>query len=241
LPEELSQLMRLQVLDQDMREQAQALLKITGRIDELRVATEQAEGELGKLKAEEQQALLARKELERNLAEGEEQIRNKRMRLTLIRNERELQALGHEVESLKESNQSLEGEILARMEGTDQRAARLDELKGLIKQKRAELKAAEEEVAEEAEQLKSAITQRKVERDKLAEGIAPALRQRYEMLFVRRGGLAVALAKDGICQGCRRQIPPQLYNEIQKHQTIKYCPNCQRILYVEAQPANGPT
>ena len=241
MPEELSQLMRLQVLDQDMREQEQALSKITGRIDELRVATEQAEGELEKLKAEEQQALLARKELERNLAEGEEQIRNKRMRLTLIRNERELQALGHEVESLKESNQRLEGEILARMEGTDQRAARLDELKGLIKQKRAELKAAEKAVAEEAEQLKSAIVKRKVERDKLAEGIAPALRQRYEMLFVRRGGLAVALAKDGTCQGCRRRIPPQLYNEIQKHQTIKDCPNCQRILYVEAQPADAPT
>lgn len=241
MPEELSQLMRLQVLDQDMREQEQALSKITGRIDELRVATEQAEGELEKLKAEEQQALLARKEMERNLAEGEEQIRNKRMRLTLIRNERELQALGHEVESLKEGNQRLEGEILARMEGTDQRAARLDELKGLIKQKRAELKAAEKAVAEEAEQLKSAITKRKVERDKLAEGIAPALRQRYEMLFVRRGGLAVALAKAGTCQGCRRRIPPQLYNEIQKHQTIKDCPNCQRILYVEAQPADAPT
>ena len=241
MPEELSQLMRLQVLDQDLREQEQALSKITGRIDELRVATEQAEGELEKLKAEEQEALLARKELERNLAEGEEQIRNKRMRLTLIRNERELQALGHEVESLKESNQRLEGEILARMEGTDQRAWRLEELKGLIKQKRAEVKAAEKAVAEEAEQLKRAITKRKVERDKLAEGIAPALRQRYEMLFVRRGGLAVALAKAGTCQGCRRQIPPQLYNEIQKHQTIKYCPNCQRILYVAAQPANGPT
>ncbi len=233
--------MRLQVLDQDLREQGQALSKITGRIDELRGATEQAEGELEKLKAEEQEALLARKELERNLAEGEEQIRNKRMRLTLIRNERELQALGHEVESLKESNQRLEGEILTRMEGTDQRAARIDELKGLIKQKRADLKAAEKEVATEAEQLKGAIAQRKMERDKLAEGIAPALRQRYEMLFERRGGLAVALAKAGTCQGCRRRIPPQLYNEIQKHQTIKDCPNCQRILYVEAQAANDPS
>ena len=241
MPEELSQLMRLQVLDQDLREHEQALSKITGRIDELRVATEQAEGELDKLKTEEQQTLIARKELERNLAEGEEQIRNKRMRLTLIRNERELQALGHEVESLKESNQRLEAEILARMEGTDQRAARVEELKALIKQKRAELKAAEKEVADETEQLKSEIVKRKVEREKLAKGIEPALKQRYEMLFERRGGLAVARAKAGTCQGCRRLIPPQLYNEIQKHQTIKYCPNCQRILYVEAQPANGPS
>jgi len=161
------------------------------------------------------------------------------MRLSLIRNERELQALGHEVESLKESNQRLETELLGRMEVSDQHAGRLKELTELIRQKRGELKAAEKEVANQAEALKGEIVKRRVERDKLAEGIEPPLRQRYEMLFERRNGLAVALAKAGTCQGCRMRIPPQLYNEIQKHQTIKFCPNCQRILYVEAKSAEA--
>ena len=57
--------------------------------------------------------------------------------------------------------------------------------------------------------------------------------QRYEMIFSRRGGLAVAPAKSGTCQGCRMRMPPQLYNEIQKHLKIHFCPNCQRILYYE--------
>ena len=34
------------------------------------------------------------------------------MRLNLVRNDKELQALGHEVDSLKENNQRLEGEVL---------------------------------------------------------------------------------------------------------------------------------
>jgi len=239
MPQELTLLMGLQALDQELREQEQALAKITGRIDELREATAQAESELETLKTEEQQALLARKELERTLAEGEEQIRDKRMRLSLIRNERELQALGHEVESLKESNQRLETELLGRMEVSDQHAGRLKELTDLIRQKRSELKAAEKEVANQAEALKGEIVKRKVERDKLAQGIEPPLRQRYEMLFERRNGLAVALAKAGTCQGCRMRIPPQLYNQIQKHQTIQFCPNCQRILYVEPKTADS--
>jgi predicted nucleic acid-binding Zn-ribbon protein len=29
------------------------------------------------------------------------------------------------------------------------------------------------------------------------------------------------------------RLPPQLYNEIQKHLQINFCPNCQRILYYE--------
>jgi predicted nucleic acid-binding Zn-ribbon protein len=239
LPQELILLMSLQALDQDLREQEQALAKITGRIDELRAATEQAEAELETLKTEEQQALLARKELERTLAEGEEQIRDKRMRLSLIRNERELQALGHEVESLKESNQRLETELLGRMEVSEQHAGRLKELTELIKQRRGELKSAEKEVADQAEALKGEIVKRKVERDKLAGKVEPPLRQRYAMLFERRNGLAVAQAKAGTCQGCRMRIPPQLYNEIQKHQTIQSCPNCQRILYVEPKTAES--
>ena len=66
---------------------------------------------------EDQQAAAARRDLEHELAEGEAQIRNKRMRLNLVRNDKELQALGHEVESLKETNQRLEAELLAPMEG----------------------------------------------------------------------------------------------------------------------------
>jgi len=240
LPQELTLLMSLQLLDQQLREQEQALAKITKRIDELRCATEQAEGELDTLKTEEQQALLARKELERTLAEGESQIRDKRMRLSLIRNERELEALGHEVQSLKESNQRLESELLSRMEVSDQHTGRVKELTELIKDKRTELKTAEKEVADEAELLKSEIVKRRIERDKLAEGLEPSLRQRYSTLFERRNGLAVALAKAGTCQGCRMRIPPQLYNEIQKHHTIQFCPNCQRILYVEPKSAEAP-
>jgi len=240
LPQELILLMSLQALDQELREQEQALAKITKRIDELRVATEQAETELETLKNEEQQALLARKELERTLAEGEEQIMDKRMRLNLIRNEKELQALGHEVESLKESNQRLETELLGRMEVSDQHAGRVKELTELIQQKRGELKATEKEVADQAEVLKGEIVKRRIERDKVAEGVEAPLRQRYAMLFERRNGLAVASAKAGTCQGCRMRIPPQLYNQIQKHQTIQFCPNCQRILYVDPKTADAP-
>jgi hypothetical protein len=56
------------------------------------------------------------------------------------------------------------------------------------------------------------------------------------MIFSRRGGVAVTMAKGGTCQGCRMRLPPQLYNEIQKHLQIHFCPNCQRILYYEDQP-----
>jgi predicted nucleic acid-binding Zn-ribbon protein len=237
LRDEIKRLTGLQTIDQELRFQEQELSKITARVDELQARVELASTELEQLKEEEREAALARRELERTLAEGEVQIRNKRMRLSLIKNDRELQALGHEVEVLKESNQRLEGDLLARMEGGDQRGARLQELTEILAREQADLKQAQNEIAGQIEELRAQTAARRVEREQLAAQINAALCQRYDVIFDRRGGLAVVAVKSGTCQGCRMRIPPQLFNQIQRHEAIHFCPNCQRILYYEPDKA----
>jgi len=234
LREEIKRLVGLQTIDQELRSQEQELSKISARVDELQARVEQQEAELEQLKAEERDSTLSRRELERALAEGEVQIRNKRMRLSLIKNERELQALGHEVEVLKESNQRLEAELLPRMDGGEQPAARLKELSEALERDRAELKAAQKEVAGQIEEMRARIAARRREREELAGLIDANLRQRYETIFERRGGYAVVAVRAGTCQGCRMRIPPQLFNQIQRFDAIHFCPNCQRVLFYPA-------
>jgi len=233
LREEIGRLMSLQTIDKELQERAEALAAVTQGVDRLREEVGAARLELERLTQENQQAEVARRQLERELAEGESRIRNTRMRQNLIRNERELQALAHEVEAQKESNQRQEAELLVQMETGEARAARIRELTALVEEKNAALTAAEKEIAGKAEEIKEAMRQRRIERETLAGQIDENLRQRYEMIFNRRGGLAVALARSGTCQGCRMRLPPQLYNEIQRSDEIRYCPNCQRILYFD--------
>ena len=231
--EEIKRLTGLQAIDQELRTQEQELSKISARVDDLQARVDQAAEELEQLTAEERDSALARRELERTLAEGEVQIRNKRMRLNLIKNERELAALAHEVEVLKESNQRLEAELLTRMDGSDQHTSRVQELTEALERDRAELKVAQKEIAGETEELRARIAARRQAREELAGQVNANLRQRYEMLFERRGGYAVVPVKSGTCQGCRMRIPPQLFNLIQRYEAIHFCPNCQRILYHE--------
>jgi len=235
LREEINRLMELQIIDRQLQELEQSLASIAGRVDQLRDETESNQAELDRLTEQNKEITAARKKAERELAEGEVRIRNKRMRLTLVRNEKELQALTHEIESSKETNQRLESELLAAMEGADARTARIKELTEAIAKGRADLAAAEKEIAAEVEELKSNIGKHRKSREKVAETIDANLLARYQMIFNRRAGVAVALAKGGTCQGCRMRLPPQLYNEIQKHRQIHFCPNCQRILYYEEQ------
>jgi len=150
-----------------------------------------------------------------------------------VRTDRELQALTHEVDALKEANQEQEAKLLAMMESLDSRAGRIKELGESIVKGRAELAVAEKEIAAEVEELRASIAKNRRDRDRLAREIDSSLLQRYDMLFSRRAGMAVALAKGGSCMGCRRLLPPQLYNEVLKHLRVHYCPNCQRILYYE--------
>src|SRR5216683_2626712 len=120
--------MDLQVIDRQLQELEQSLSTIAGRVEQLREEMGRNQGEFERLSEQDKEIATARKKAERELAEGEVRIRNKRMRLTLVRNDKELQALTHEVDMLKETNQRLESEVLTSMEGADVRTARIKEL-----------------------------------------------------------------------------------------------------------------
>ena len=231
--EEITRLMSLQVIDRQLQELEQSLSSIAGRVEELREQTEQNQAELARLTEDDKQIALNRKKTEKELAEGEARIRNKRMRLNLVRNDKELQALAHEVDSLKDNNQRLEAEALSLMEGQEARTQRIEELTKAVAGSKTDLAAAEKEIAGQVEELRGSIARKRLEREKISAEIPGNLLQRYEMIFSRRAGLAVANSTGGTCQGCRMRLPPQLFNEIQKHLQVHFCPNCQRILYFE--------
>ncbi len=232
--EKLERLRRLQALDQEVSEIRNALSLVTRELEELKAEIGALQTELERLELDEKGASSARRELEQTLAEGETQIRLKRMRLTSVRNERELQALEHEVEALKQSNQNLETELLARIEAGEQRACRISELKALIEQKQGQLRNAQKNSADRVGELQATLAKRQAEREQLVALVEPRLRERYELILERRGGLALVAARAEACLGCRMRLPPQLYNEIQKGKSINFCPSCQRILFYES-------
>ncbi|MBV8454516.1 MAG: hypothetical protein JOZ29_19910, partial [Deltaproteobacteria bacterium] len=79
--EEIARLMSLQAIDRELRELEQALSSVAVRVEQLRLDAQKQQAELDRLTAEEQQSALMRRQLEKELAEGEARIRNKRMRL----------------------------------------------------------------------------------------------------------------------------------------------------------------
>ena len=153
------------------------------------------------------------------------------MRITRIRNDKELGLAKREVDLLKEEITALEAELQQVYEqveaGTTGLAALEGELKSLAEAREAEAVALTETIARLGDDIERDRTRRQV----LMATVDAALRQRYEMILSRRGGLAVVAVRDGTCQGCRIRIPPQLYNQIQRNDQVILCPSCQRMLH----------
>ena len=71
-------------------------------------------------------------------------------------------------------------------------------------------------------------------REALSKQIEPKLFKLYHTLKEKRQGLGVVGVKRETCQGCFVHVPPQMFIEVQKNNALVRCPNCNRILYWDA-------
>ena len=162
------------------------------------------------------------------------------MRITRIRNDKELGLAKREMEILKDEASTFETELVGVMEQAETAGAKADGLEAELAKLTAERNRESMELKEKVGRLGGEIEKERASRAELAKTLEEDLRRRYEMIFSRRGGLAVVEARGGICQGCRMHVPPQLFNEMQRHlERVFVCPSCQRILFFRVETAEA--
>ena len=166
------------------------------------------------------------------LTEDEIQVAGAKHKLSQAKNSKEYMAAQREIDQRREGLATREGEIAKLVDAVDakkkllaDRAADVQTLKDSIQK---DSDAARARMAE----LEGKIAALRGERDALAAGVKPEMLKRYSTIRMRRG-LAVVSVRNGTCQGCNMNIPPQLYNTLQRGQTIETCPSCHRIIYWE--------
>jgi uncharacterized protein len=241
LPTQIEVLANLQLVDQSLRTKSLAVAEGEGRVAALEEAV-RGQTAAANAAREEAAGLTARqRDLESRLTAAETKMKDRRMRITRIRNDKELGLAKREVELLKEETSTLETELVAVMEQAEAAAAKLQGLETELARLTGERDAEANELREKIERLSGEMERERATRTKLIEAVDGDLRRKYEMIFSRRGGLAVVEVRGGICLGCRMRVPPQLFNEIQRNEQVILCPSCQRMLFwrADAEEASG--
>ncbi len=158
-------------------------------------------------------------------------IHKSRDRLRSVKTNKEYQALLKAIEELKAKNSQAEDQMLEhldRIESLEQEISTQTEELDALKDQYTARKASFEETTTEGEK-------RLAELDSDWGTVSGKMDRRILDRFVRikeqLGGQAIAPAKNAVCYGCHTNIPPQMYNELQRYENLRFCPNCQRIIY----------
>ena len=166
------------------------------------------------------------------LTDDEQQVAGAKHKLTQAKNSKEYMAAQREIEQRRERLVAREAEIAKLVEAVEAK-------KKLLADRAADVQALRDSIEKDGEAARARMTEiegkiaaLRAERDKLAAGVKPEVLKRYGTIRMRRG-LAVVSVRNGTCQGCNMNIPPQLYNVLQRGQTIETCPSCHRIIYWE--------
>lgn len=232
--EQIEVLAALQNLDQKIRDRTSAKEEFLRKLREMEqeIEAKKADGTATRTAWELKDKV--KQEREKQLLEEGRRAAEKRMRITQIKNIKEMQAIQREIDQIKQTNSQLEEEVLTAMTELESEAK-------VLKEKEDEVKGLEEQWAEKRKDFEARIAeidQGVAEASKMRQETAARLNGdligRYELIFSRRGGMAVATASAGICEGCHMNIPPQLWNEVIKSDKLNLCPSCHRILYYEA-------
>ena len=233
MPSPIESLRRLHDLDEEVRSRKEAAGAIRRGILEREAAVAAEEEGLASDQAGAKEAVSQEKLKEVELKGLEGQIEGWTVKLNTTRDNKEYQAILHQIATLKTQKGAMEEEVLGMMDGTAGMKARVTE---------EERKAAEDRRAFEAwrtlqeadlQRLEGEMAERLSRRKDVSSGVPEDFLGRYERLRGSRG-TALAAAQDEVCQGCFLGLTPNQINQLAllaEGGPLVTCQSCGRILY----------
>ncbi len=229
---DLDKLIRLQRAESALRKAEAALAAVPGRLAELEAGLRDEKQRLDRAKASLEESLKARRRLEGELQDLESKRSRYKGQLMEVKTNKEYTAMLHEIEAVEREVRGREDQILAEME-------KAEALEATVRHEEQSVKAAEQGyrqsragLEQEATRLEAEVGQRRAEREAVA-GSLPAERLELFQRVARLRGVALAEAKDAMCEACHLKLQVQMFVDLKRNEEIVQCPACHRILYVE--------
>ena len=229
--QDLKQLIRLQSIDiaiQELRARVDRFPGISKALDE-QLLSAQSSLERAKEKAKNNQA--NRKKLEAEIGSIEMKISKYRDQMMAVKTNDEYRALQHETEHAQTAIRKIEDDILNLMMEAESSQAEIKTAEVRLKEDQQKVDLDRKQLTEQNQRDLSALESYLKERKAIEASISADLVPRYERVRKARGGIAVAAARNEVCEICQVRIRPQVFQEIRRNDQIIACDACQRILY----------
>ena len=232
--EQIEVLVKLQQIETETVQIKSALIDVSKRLENLDSGVKIFEQTI-----EEQEHIIndlkkQYRDYESNIQLNLEKEQKVQAKLRSVKNNKEYQALLKEIEDVRGKNSEIEDkmiEFLDQMDITEKIiATKKDEYLNIFEHAKSE----KESIKQNAEARKKRLAELDTESAEVSRLVDPEFLKRYLIIKEQDPGeLAVVPVKDAVCHGCNVNIPPQLYNELFRCDSLRFCPNCQRIIYIK--------
>ena len=154
-------------------------------------------------------------------------------RLLDVKNNKEYQAMLKEIEIAESSRGDIETEIISILDELDKLSVLVKKDEEILTQHRNEYEAEKKIIEADLNAIDADALSWEQQRADLRKDVSADILARYEKVKNRNNGVGVISVWKQVCNGCHMNIPPQLYNELQKTTELLSCPNCNRIMYFQ--------
>ena len=233
MKEQLLLLVELQECDSQLVKIAGKKKTLPEKMEKLDEAFLTFQNEIERNKRKYDEAKARHGECENKIKKINEGIVKTKERLLEVKNNKEYQAMLKENETAEVTRSDVETEILAILD-------ELEKLSVLVKQDQATLNEHKQKyegerslIEADLDSIDADFISWEQKRAELQAKTPADLLAKYEKIKKSNNGIGVISVWKAVCNCCHMNIPPQLYNELQKTSELISCPNCHRIMYFQ--------
>ena len=163
-------------------------------------------------------------------------IEKSQEKLRSVKTNKEYQSSLKEIDDIKAVNSKLEDEMLEFLEQIETAEQSLNDNKQQYSRVVDDLEHEKKSLIQAAEQGEKELAGLQSDRDAVAAVLDAKLMDIFKYQLSKQGdGIGIVEVINEVCQGCYMNIPPQMYNDLQRGISLKYCPSCERIIYWQDQ------
>jgi uncharacterized protein len=231
IKKQLETLVALQHAEIEIRRIEQDLAGVDGRIESLDNEVKENEDRVDAYRSSIEGLKQQYRSDENEIKIIDSQIAKSKEKLRAVKTNKEYQSMLKEIDDLKHKSSGIEDRMLEHLDHIETADSELATRGTELAEVKKEVAAKQKEIRQIAEGYRQTLASLQQERDDIWQAVDPKRQTLYTRAKQQGHGVAVAAIVDAVCQVCRMNIPPQQYNELLRMDTMRMCPNCQRIIY----------
>ena len=233
--EQIGILVEVQDVETEINKADRQIQSLENEADALEHAAGEYEGRVAQEKTALDDLRKNYRELESESKMNAEQIVKSNEKLRSVKTNKEYQAILKEIDEIRKKNSAIEDRMLERLEAIETAESTVKDKQSELTDFLRECKEKREALLARAQRERQAMETLNEKKGQVSAKVDSKWIAVLDDVKKKVRGLAVVPVEQAICMGCHLNIPPQLFNELQRFDEIRYCPHCHRIIYWQEQ------